>query len=156
MTINYRKGFTLIELLVVIAIIGILSSVVLASLNTARDKGRDAAVKSSMQTIRVQSELYYEDEGGTYQPATASAGTCSGQTAANNLFGEATIASAITEITSQADGGTAECFSGDQAWAMSASLHDPVGANGNEDWCTDSTGVAKEIADGALAGTSCP
>ncbi|MBU0750499.1 prepilin-type N-terminal cleavage/methylation domain-containing protein [Patescibacteria group bacterium] len=46
------RGFTLIELLVVIAIIGILSSVVLASLNTARQKGQTAAVEADLQSIR--------------------------------------------------------------------------------------------------------
>ena len=53
-----KKGFTLIELLVVIAIIGILSSVVLASLTTARTKGQDAAVQSQMASMRSQAELY--------------------------------------------------------------------------------------------------
>lgn len=43
MKITKNKGFTLIELLVVISIVGLLSSVVLASLNTARDKGRISA-----------------------------------------------------------------------------------------------------------------
>jgi len=56
---NKNKGFTLIELLVVIAIIGILSAVVLASLSTARDKGKDASVKSQVASMKAQSELFY-------------------------------------------------------------------------------------------------
>ena len=52
------RGFTLIELLVVIAIIGILSSVVLASLNSARKKGRDARRISDVKQIQLALELY--------------------------------------------------------------------------------------------------
>lgn len=58
------RGFTLIELLVVVAIIGLLSSIVLASLNTARIKGADAARISDVQSIKTALELYYNDHSG--------------------------------------------------------------------------------------------
>ncbi|MCR4280783.1 MAG: type II secretion system GspH family protein [Candidatus Kaiserbacteria bacterium] len=61
-------GFTLIELLVVIAIIGILSSIVLASLNTARQKSRDARRVSDIKQLQLALELYY-DANGTYPTA---------------------------------------------------------------------------------------
>ena len=57
-----KRGFTLIELLVVIAIIGILASVVLASLNSARAKGADAAIKSNINSARAQAELFYDSQ----------------------------------------------------------------------------------------------
>ena len=56
-----KKGFTLIELLVVIAIIGVLASVVLASVNTARGKARDARRVADFNQIRLALELYYDD-----------------------------------------------------------------------------------------------
>lgn len=54
-----KKAFTLIELLVVISIISLLSSIVLSSLNSARQKGRDAAIKSTMLEVRKLVEMDY-------------------------------------------------------------------------------------------------
>lgn len=64
------RGFTLIELLVVVAIIGILSSIVLASLNSARKKGRDARRISDIKQLQLALELYYDSTGG-YPVGTA-------------------------------------------------------------------------------------
>ena len=56
-------GFTLIELLVVIAIIGLLSSIVLASLNTARLKAEDAKTQLDFNSISTALQLYYDKHG---------------------------------------------------------------------------------------------
>ena len=58
-----KKGFTLIELLVVIAIIGLLSSIVLASLSSAREKARDTTRKSDLRSIATALHLWESDNG---------------------------------------------------------------------------------------------
>lgn len=64
-----KRGFTLIELLVVISIIGVISSIVLAALNTARDKAVDGRKLSLVREYVKALELYYDDNG--YYPFTS-------------------------------------------------------------------------------------
>ena len=61
--INRHKGFTLVELLVVIAIIGILSSVVMASISTARDKARIANAQATLDQVRRAVAILEGDTG---------------------------------------------------------------------------------------------
>jgi general secretion pathway protein G len=56
-----KKGFTLIELLVVIAIIGLLSTLAVVALSSARTKGRDAVRVSDAKNLQMALELYYND-----------------------------------------------------------------------------------------------
>jgi len=72
-----QRGFTLIELLVVIAIIGILSSVVLASLNTARAKGRDAVRLSNVHSIMNAFYLALDANNGSF-PSSGGTAVCLG------------------------------------------------------------------------------
>ena len=124
------KGFTLIELLVVIAIIGILTSVVLASLNQARNRAGDAAVKANLSNVRAQAELIY-DSDGDYDAVCA----------ANSIAQNTTIAQAITSSFNANGSITLTCgkpASGAAAnWAIAATLK--TGAF----WCVDSTGVSR-------------
>src|SRR3989344_4658063 len=74
MYIKNNKGFTLIELLVVISIIGLLSSIILASLNSARAKGGDAGVKANLASLKSQAEILYDNMGCYSNTAICSSG----------------------------------------------------------------------------------
>ncbi|HEY9480672.1 MAG TPA: type II secretion system protein [Candidatus Paceibacterota bacterium] len=128
------KGFTLIELLVVIAIIGILSSVVLASLNTARAKGGDAAIKSQLAAIRPQAEIIYDNLGNYGVSASA----CS---TSNSLFATSTVSNMIASLQN-ASGNSATCnTAGSPATSWAVSI--PLKTSGAGNWCVDSTGASK-------------
>ena len=58
---SLKKGFTLIELLVVIAIIGLLSSIVLASLSSARQKAKNTAYLAEINQMSLAMQLYKND-----------------------------------------------------------------------------------------------
>ena len=65
-SLHKKSGFTLIELLVVVAIIGILATVVLSSLSSARERARDAKRLSDIKTIQNALEMYANDNNGRY------------------------------------------------------------------------------------------
>ena len=147
MTISHKRGFTLIELLVVIAIIGILASVVLASLNSARDKGADAAVKSNLTNARAEAELFYDNNARSYE------GVC--LTTGNNVIGDnmqgAANAGGVVYTPGDTQNATASVVvchdrnsGGVNGWAALA----PLRAGGG--FCVDSTGYASGTAITAL------
>ena len=140
---NRSRGFTLIELLVVIAIIGILSAVVLASLNTARNKGTDAAVQSDLTTSQTQAEIYYGGTGGNSYGTLSFAtdGNCTASTSPS-MFSDPTIQKAINgalTANQSLGSGRVACVANGTTYAIGAKT---VAATGW--WCVDSTGASKQ------------
>ncbi|MBN2854222.1 prepilin-type N-terminal cleavage/methylation domain-containing protein [Patescibacteria group bacterium] len=70
-----KKAFTLIELLVVIAIIGLLSTLSIIALNSARAKARDAKRISDVKQMQVALEMYYNDMADYPAAASMTAGS---------------------------------------------------------------------------------
>lgn len=129
-----EKGFTLIELLVVIAIIGLLATIVTVSLNSARNKAADAAVKANLKTIQTQSEMSY-DTNNNY----------------DSVCTDATVVKAVAAVTT-AGGVAGVCNDVTGAWASSGYLKSAATY-----WCVDSVGNWKTEAATLGAGvTVCP
>lgn len=89
------EGFTLIELLVVISIISLLSSIVLASLGTAREKARYASAQSGMQSLSTELFLIGSQNPSGY--IEGNDGACDA-ILADNIFGSITAGSADTAV----------------------------------------------------------
>ena len=119
----------------VIAIIGILSSVVLASLTTARSRGTAAAVQSELANMRAQAELYYSTTGSNSYLTSGNTTTVTSCSGANSVFvGANSLSNLLAGLAAKSV--TPTCVASTTAWGVSATLN---GMN----YCVDSTGKSE-------------
>lgn len=153
---SFEKGFTLIELLVVIAIIGILSTVVLASLNGARQKAKEAKAKATINQARAAAEMYYNDNAYSYldfcsdPSATVLLDSATKSFAAANVYAPtAGTATGATGTPAAGAIGFIDCDSSAGAYKVQMILKDGSGSASDTTFCVDSTGKSEEKAQAA-------
>lgn len=140
------KGFTLIELLVVVAIIGILATVVLASLGNARNSAKDAKIKAALSAMRAQAEVQYD---GDYDDV------CDATSVTGMMYRDALSQGRISSMRSFCFDEDTEYFSSTTSLTLSAASTPPedqygtiwaatVALNKGGYFCVDSKGAAIE------------
>ncbi|MFA5127444.1 MAG: prepilin-type N-terminal cleavage/methylation domain-containing protein [Patescibacteria group bacterium] len=125
-----RKGFTLIELLVVIAIIGLLSTLSVVALGSARQKSRDSKRLSDLKQVQTALELYYTDNN-TYPTTTVTLGTTDAKCLGTNGFHATGGCSGTTYMglvpTEPTPGGTGYTYTGaSTTFSITATLESAV------------------------------
>ncbi|MFA5109729.1 MAG: prepilin-type N-terminal cleavage/methylation domain-containing protein [Patescibacteria group bacterium] len=123
-----KKGFTLIELLVVIAIIGLLSTLSIIALNSARARSRDAKRISDVKQIQTALEMYYNDTGD--YPTSASTGDAIAS-------GSSTYLRAVPSAPLPTDGGN--CGTGVTAYTYSKSGETGANSSYTIQYCLGAT-----------------
>ncbi len=158
---NLVSGFTLIELLVVIAIIGILSTIVITSLDGGKDKAKDAVVKANLKNAQTQAEMAYYTRINyplTYRDIGKKAGNSDWPFMENEtiksprvMFEAAATARGIPEVRIAINPSTndwsratwASMSYEDSKWIMEVALSGSTTANPRF-WCVDYNGISKE------------
>ena len=130
---RFVTGFTLIELMIVIGIIGVMSTIVIVNMNSARLKAVDARIKIELASVRRAAAVYYDTAGAeTYGN---NANSCN---AASSMFKQDGVIDNLLTSVDDIQGVSITCRSNGTNFAVSANLISVSGAF-DDNWCIDST-----------------